>query len=93
VRRVELARDGSQYLLSASGLVSLDALPWGGKAPRELTKGFSGVFSGQRGQKHERLFQDPDQIDMFDDDLKGRAKARSFLVGSPRERYRRHGAR
>jgi len=89
----EGARDGSQYLLSASGLVSLDALPWGGRAPRVLTKGFRGVFSRQRGQEHERFFKDPDQIDMFGDDLKGRAVARSFLVGSPTERYRRHGSR
>jgi len=86
------ARDGSQYLLSASGLVSLDALPWGGKAPRVLTKGFRAVFSGQRGQEHERFFKDPNQIDMFGDDLKGRAIARSFVFDGLPKRGRRYGS-
>jgi len=92
VKRVPVL-ERNQYLLSAIGLVSLDDVPWGGKAPRELTKGFSSVFSGQRGQEHERFFKDLDQIDMFGDDLKGRAKARSFVFESSLKRYRRHGSR
>ncbi len=43
----------------------VDALPWGGRSPRSLTRASIALFLGQARQKHERFFVDPNQVDMF----------------------------
>ncbi len=63
--------EGGQLLIPAFGLVSLRERPWGGQSPRDLTKGARRLFSGQRGQEHERFFKDSLQLEIFGVDFKG----------------------
>ena len=44
---------------------SVDALPWGGRSPRALTKSAMSLFLRREPQKDERFFVCPETIDMF----------------------------
>ncbi len=39
--------------------------PWGGKAPRSLTRGSKALFLRREPQKDDRFFVDPNQVDMW----------------------------
>jgi len=49
----------------------LDALPWQGRAPRELTRGFIPLFLRREPQKDDRFFVDVNQVDLFHAAKKG----------------------
>ena len=40
----------------------LDALPWGGRSPRVLTKAYSRFIFQTRVSEDDRFFADPDQL-------------------------------
>jgi len=43
--------------------VELDALPWQGRAPRDLTRGRMSLFLRREPQKDDRFFVDPGQFE------------------------------
>ena len=45
--------------------VELDALPWQGQSPRDLTKARKALFLEQARQKDDRLVVDPNQLDLW----------------------------
>ena len=57
----------------------VDAMPWGGRSPRSLTRVRMSLFFEQERQKHERFFVDENQVDMF----KRAKKAPRIYRGAP----------
>ena len=49
-------------------------VPWQGRSPRVLTRGYLGVIFNQRGEKHERLFRDPNQLELWPTEQKAKAR-------------------
>ena len=47
-------------------------IPWGGRAPRELTKIRKTLFLRREPQKDDRFFVDPGQYDLFLAAIRGR---------------------
>ncbi len=59
--------------------------PWGGRSPRALTKGRDWLFSRRKPPRHGVL-NDPDQLDLFRGDPKGRTEkkaSRAAARGAP----------
>ena len=50
---------------------AVDALPWGGRSPRDLTKARNALFSKREEAKTLVVMPDPRQVDMFDAAIKG----------------------
>ena len=52
----------------------LEALPWRGRSPRELTKSRIALFLRREPQKDDCFFVDPDQYDLFRAVIQGRPR-------------------
>ncbi len=60
-------------------------LPWRGRSPRELTRGFKALFLGHTPREHERFFASPDQYELELATKKGpRRPAGASLLIEPR---------
>ncbi len=58
----------------------LDALPWQGRRPRDLTRGARALFLRREPQKDDRFFVDPDQLEIW---VRGGNALRFVYRGAP----------
>jgi len=68
--------DSDQLELGLPGILSLSALPWGGRSPRALTAGYKRLIFEARAAEKLSDSVDPDQYDLF-------TKAAPRYLGAP----------